>query len=111
MQDDDAGEADAQTEGRMMLDRLPKPPDRRARRPHRWRRYRQRVRAHRMVPDMPDIGADELGVGPQLPGPTLSAFAQTRHLAEHDSKAAFASSLPFDSRFCCGAQRRFPTRM
>ena len=40
-----------------MLDR----PFRRDRqRSDRWRRYRARLRAGRMVPDMPDIGVDEL---------------------------------------------------
>ena len=40
-----------------MLDR----PFRRDRqRSDRWRRYRARLRPGRMVPDMPDIGVDEL---------------------------------------------------
>jgi hypothetical protein len=40
-----------------MLDR---PPRRVPQRSDRWRRYRARLRAGRMVLDMPDIGVDEL---------------------------------------------------
>jgi len=36
----------------------PKPPP--SRRGNRWRRYRQRVRDGWMVPDMPNIGGEEI---------------------------------------------------
>jgi hypothetical protein len=40
---------------------LERPPSRRDRqRANRWRRYRQRVRNGRMVPDMPDVGSEEI---------------------------------------------------
>ena len=39
---------------------LHRSPSRSARQRDRWRRYRARVRAGRMVPDMPDIGVEEV---------------------------------------------------
>ena len=43
-----------------MLDRPASRRDRLREPPGRWRRYRAQLRAGRMVPDMTDIGVDEL---------------------------------------------------